>query len=702
MLLIFETFVTEVPPTGSANFFTIEFGYNEDMEENRLEAGTAAAPTVQRLINGAITYTTSIIALAVDITFSVRTITPPGRVRAWQVGRDALSDQWQELPYDSTCLYMPITATGEPKIEIVAGPNGIPAQRYQFSLAAQNPPQVVSLAEAGIWTFLSYSLISEAIVLDQNTTVPSYAVARSMVSAGLVMWPKKECDFITLEARSIDDTLPETFCDFEHWQFYPPRGYRDDRPNRPTQLIFKMQLNANVETTGVLTVRAPVGYVFDAECRVVTYPSSRIFNDSALDGTLPSVPANVPLDPALPHTIGPPEQRTYAQRYNPWPAGVGTLSCLGRDNEAQITFEAGLQLFQSYLFRLAVLRNPPVTPEYNYFLLEYNGEASLPFPGVNIWAFGDTSILPTTTAASRADYQTLNEVTIMLRPVNSVPFGGHLRITAPSGFTVPTACKMTLTLCSSWRRVAAGKRGEQICKHQRKVHETDMPNISAYPAGTPRFQVLQWAEFLDSDLTCEGDQTPSSRGRLQLLRNSKYMQGQTLYVMTLLVVNPQTTSAVPEDWHVQSYSDLTVNNIIDESYIPGFVVNTAVQDPGRSCKRLNRLWGRSLTVNLGFMQRILQGEAIGDRIQIVAPVSYLFSDPGDRRCPQYVFLDGAMRKTIPTCSANIISWHLMDESIPAMSSVRFMVQVQNPPMTPSSNLFQLRQIDANGTRKPGS
>lgn len=29
MLLIFETFVTEVPPTGSANFFTIEFGYNE-------------------------------------------------------------------------------------------------------------------------------------------------------------------------------------------------------------------------------------------------------------------------------------------------------------------------------------------------------------------------------------------------------------------------------------------------------------------------------------------------------------------------------------------------------------------------------------------------------------------------------------------------------------------------------------------------
>lgn len=32
-----------------------------------------------------------------------------------------------------------------------------------------------------------------------------------------------------------------------------------------------------------------------------------------------------------------------------------------------------------------MLRNPSVTPEYNFFLLEYNGEASLPFEGVNIW-----------------------------------------------------------------------------------------------------------------------------------------------------------------------------------------------------------------------------------------------------------------------------------------------------------------------------
>lgn len=46
-------------------------------------------------------------------------------------------------------------------------------------------------------------------------------------------------------------------------------------------------------------------------------------------------------------------------------------------------------------------------------------------------------------------------------------------------------------------------------------------------------QVIQWAEFLPSDLICQGDQTASSRGRLLLTQNNKYMRGQTLYVLKL-------------------------------------------------------------------------------------------------------------------------------------------------------------------------
>jgi len=58
--------------------------------------------------------------------------------------------------------------------------------------------------------------------LSPLVTIPVLS-SGSQVSADLVMWSKVDCTFITLEERAIDATLPETFCDFEHWQFYPPR-----------------------------------------------------------------------------------------------------------------------------------------------------------------------------------------------------------------------------------------------------------------------------------------------------------------------------------------------------------------------------------------------------------------------------------------------------------------------------------------------
>ena len=40
-----------------------------------------------------------------------------------------------------------------------------------------------------------------------------------------------------------------------------------------------------------------------------------------------------------------------------------------------------------------VLKNPMFTPAYNNFILEYNGEASMPFPGISIWAISSTDVL---------------------------------------------------------------------------------------------------------------------------------------------------------------------------------------------------------------------------------------------------------------------------------------------------------------------
>eukprot|EP00930_Biecheleria_cincta_P035419 TRINITY_DN24361_c0_g2_i1.p1 TRINITY_DN24361_c0_g2~~TRINITY_DN24361_c0_g2_i1.p1 ORF type:complete len:3364 (+),score=509.29 TRINITY_DN24361_c0_g2_i1:80-10171(+) len=660
-----------VPPTGSANQFTIEFGYNEDLHDNRLEAGVFKGPMVQRLINGVIGYTTSVMGRKVDISFAVQTVTtipeggglviigPPNFIFERNC-QPKPATNFPELPYDSTCLFAPILATGQPKIDIIAGPVGIPATHYKFTLAGTNPPQAVVALDAGSWTILSFSLISEQLVLDQNTTINSFAVAMPMVSAKLIAHPKTDCIFVPVESIQ---------CDFELWDFYPPMGYRDDRPLRQSQLIIEFQLSQNVINTEVMLLRAPVGYEFDAECSIVTSPSARIFNDTAYNGILPRVGPNMNL---LPKYVAD-DRRTYAQRFDIWPPAVTVPSCLGAANEARITFSAGLQTYKRYLFRLSVAQNPAVTPEYNFFVLEYNGEASEPFKGVDIWAFTNTTILPTTTAASRADYPTENKVTIMLRPVNDIPNGGHLRVEAPSAFVVPTNCEMSL-----------------------QVHQLERPNISAYPT-TEQSKISAWSEYNPGDIVCEGDVTASSRGRLKLpakSENAKYIKGGVLYVLTLKVMNPQTTSRLPEEWRLHSYKDMTVKQIIDERYVPGFAINTAVQSFAYlKPESTNAGVKQRLDFNISFPDVV----AIGDTLTIVAPVSYFFSEQGDSRCPRYVFLDGAMTKTMPVCSANIITWKLEDESIPKLSAIRFMAQVRNPPETPSINLFQVKQTDVNGT-----
>ncbi|CAE8727790.1 unnamed protein product [Polarella glacialis] len=645
-----------VPPTGSANQFTIEFGYNEILQENRLQAGVTPGPLVQRLINGGVDYTTSIMSLDVDITFSVQTVTPiPAGGALVIIGPASFTFEpfcqpkpatgFPELPYDTTCLYAPLLATGQPEVAIIAGLEGIPGQFYRFSLAAKNPRQATKTgADPGTWYLLSYSLVSERIVLDQNTSVPSYNIAREMVLASLVMWPKVECEFRTLEERQIDPTALETFCDFEYWQFYPPRGFRDDRPLRPSELIFQFMLAQTVDTVQTLLIRAPVGYIFDAECRAVTYPSSRIFNDSAYDGIMPRVPDAVPLDLSPPSAFAVTdsgakgaERRSQQQRYDDggWPLLVVTQSCLGSRNEARITLTAGLIKATRYLFRLSVLQNPAVSPEDNSFVLEYNSEASAPFKGINIWAFKNTSVLPTTTAASTRSQITANVVTIMLQPVNAIPFGGHLRITAPGGFIVPTKCEMTVM-----------------------VHESQRPNASAYPAGNLRAAVLAWSEFLPTDVVCEGDVTASSRGRLQLTRNDKYMKEGILYVITIKVNNPQTTSSVSEMWNFQSYVDLTVNTIIDEASVPGFAVNTAVQAFAYlQPQSANAYIKQRLDFNMSFPDSV----EIGDMIQIIAPVlslqctsSWTVPSSGEQ---QHVLEDEPMNQQVTATSSSTHSAH---------------------------------------------
>jgi hypothetical protein len=683
-----QILVPGVAPTGSANQFSIEFGYTGEEDVDRIEAGVADAPLVQRLINGGVTAINSIVGSSTVMTFSVRTVTaiptagglvivgPPGFTFE-PLCHPKQAVGFPELPYDATCLFHMNRTSLQPRVSIVAGISGIAPGFYRFMLAATNPPQRTNPGVSpGTWVFNAYSLVSEELVLDFSTSVTSYPIGIAMTNATLRMSspkpPPGTCNFPT------DTTLGSTqtvTCDFEYWPWYPPRGNRDDRPGQRNELIILMQLEVDCDTDQDITVRAPVGYVFSPECRALGYPSSQIF-----DNTLTN-PIDLPVLPdeyAVATELGWTTEVTYVSRYTQWPEEAEITSCLGNGNIATISVLQGLRGGARYLFKVSEVTNPPATPEVNTFVLEFNGEASLPFPGIEIWAFTNGSVVPTTTAASTQDLEITNLVTLQLRPVNMLPTGGLLRIYAPSGFLIPTDCDATITFVDEG---------------------LDITNRSTVEVGQAQTNMERYMFFRlhDGDYSCQGDKTPSNAARLTF-SNHKYLQRKVLYSIRLVVINPQTITSERELWSFESVQNIDGSLFsLDTSQVPGFRINRAVQAfQELRPTSINANVDHQLEFNISFPDTVM----ITDKIYIVAPITFFFSKVGNSACPRYVYLDGSLRRTIPTCEANTITWHLQEESVPALSGIRFLVQVTNPPVTPTPmNLFQVRHTYDDNTVK---
>ncbi|CAK0879676.1 unnamed protein product [Prorocentrum cordatum] len=690
------------PPTGSANYFCIEFGFDETYDANRLEAGVTEGPQIQTLINGGVSFTTSITSANTTITFSVQTITsipvgggivivgPPNFKFEYPLCSPKPAEGFPEMPYDSTCLFTEIVSTGQPKVSIVAGASGIPPGYYRFSLDATNPPIVRSQDEAGEWVIQTYSLVSEGTLLDYDTTIASFPIGDTMLYADLIMHTRAQelenqpCIFLTQAEQAIDSQRPVSTCDFEYWQFYSPQGYRDDRPGVPSQLIIAFKLSSTpVGTTSEIVVRAPEGYEFDIECDVVV-DSTRIFDDSA---TTDLGQDSVSDTENLGYTE---DENTFESRFAIWPATASVASCSGDANVARIIIAYGLESGEvttdnpnplPYVFRLGVVANPTSTPSYNKFVLEVNSatstefsaESSVPFDGVDIWSFKDVSIVQSTTAASTQALTIMNTVTITFRPVNSLPNGGHMRVLAPSSFAIPTVCDV----------------GVELDAADMPVMESEVNQVLA----------LKYSEFRDGDVLCQGDSTPSSRAKLVFVTDvasGKYLKGGLMYHVTLTVQNPQTTADVPEYWSLYSYEDTTTNSLIDSASFPGFTINAAVHAFDYvSPSSTNAHAVQVVTFSISFPSVVDFGESV----RVVAPVSFYFGTIGDAICPQYAHLSGSLALTVPVCAANTITWTLEQETVPAYSPSTFLVQLRNPGTTPQTNMFQVRHLAADGSRK---
>eukprot|EP00927_Polykrikos_kofoidii_P039777 TRINITY_DN34085_c0_g1_i1.p1 TRINITY_DN34085_c0_g1~~TRINITY_DN34085_c0_g1_i1.p1 ORF type:complete len:1924 (-),score=275.54 TRINITY_DN34085_c0_g1_i1:157-5412(-) len=671
-------------PTGSANQFSIEFGYSENQMADRLEGGVFDAPLVKRLIYGGISFTTNIQAQASFITFEFRVISDipraggivivgPPNFRFEPMCQPKPEPGYPNLPVDLACLYEVDRATLATIISLVAGGLGFPALQYKFTLSAINPPTQVPTATAGTWSINSYSLVSEKIVLDQKTIIQAYPTNKLMPKARFEMWPKVPCLILTAQEMIDMPQAPRYDCQLRDLQFYPPFGFRDDRPSAASALVISFVLDTDSDGEDEIILRAPVGYYFDTNCQAVL-ESSRVFDDTQPIGS---------------QDIQPPteEMITFmSMGFTPWPKQAELRYCQGDFNNAHVMIKQGLKKRTQYAFRIAQLRNPASTPKPNKFTLEYNGESSESFEGITIWAFEDGAIIPTTRAASVRDREspgdmaTVNVVTIQLRPTKDVLQGGMVRVEAPSGFLI------------------RGKVVTTQCQASLRVHPDEMPNISAIPIGTlEALDTPRWAEFFDDDITCRADETPSSRCRL-IIGQGKRLKSGVLYLFQLTVWNPQTTDAVGQPWRFVSSTDLTLNydKTLDSVYLPGFPINSVVRafaymTPMSKNANVKQL----LDFNMSFPLLVGMGESI----QIVAPVTYFFNSPGSNNCPKYLFLEGALRRTQPECGANTITWYLTEESIPMKTAVRFLVQVQNPERTPELNLFQIRHRGSDGEWK---
>lgn len=95
--------------------------------------------------------------------------------------------------------------------------------------------------------------------------------------------------------------------------------------------------------------------------------------------------------------------------------------------------------------------------------------------------------------------------------------------------------------------------------------------------------------------------------------------------------------------------------LLDTVTLQGFPINSVVQTFAYVApSSTNALVKVDLDFNMSFPVQV----EIGDYLEIVAPVTYFFGEQGDSRCPEYTYIDGSLRLTVPKCGANSISWFL--------------------------------------------
>jgi hypothetical protein len=95
-----------------------------------------------------------------------------------------------------------------------------------------------------------------------------------------------------------------------------------------------------------------------------------------------------------------------------------------------------------------------------------------------------------------------------------------------------------------------------------------------------------------------------------------------------------------------------------------------------------------LTFEFAFPQAVVSD----DRIVLDAPFGFVLNKDGRNDCMEYRHMIGFLKRTIPTCGANRMTWHLKDELLPENSPVTVQFKTINPARTPATNFFAIKHL----------
>ncbi|CAD7947927.1 unnamed protein product [Amoebophrya sp. A25] len=420
-----EVVIPDFSASDAGNMFIVEMGFQgTDITgsgtSTRLHARMIESPLIKAVRNTLLDYSSNRAQDTQRLTISLRLVTAldtlddgiviEGREGNTQFQFTCYSETFpfpgfMRFPTDYGCQF------ANQRYTLYRKEEDFPTGYYKWQVLVANP--ISAIPSPGSWQFGTYHQ-------SHNGGYPNNKIDRPVLTLG---FPTRDM---------MPDAKLVRFSSSSKQEQVDVATKRNDRPGYPNkpavnQLIFQFNLKNRPEEESKIILRGPEGFQIADDCTdKVIIDENDVFGENTASQWDP--------------------------QFTKWALAYAPTKCEAEGNRANITVPIGLDAGSTYVFRLEIANNPSATPDPNYWTLEYNGEASLPFEGFTMMTATDVSLTPVSLSRRSSDPVNVfvNPLEFAFTPMQSVParqenqnFGGMVRILAPPGYEYVTVAADT-------------------------------------------------------------------------------------------------------------------------------------------------------------------------------------------------------------------------------------------------------------------